>query len=171
MRSLVRRALEALGIRRLLLGVHDAALPGNPADDAGRGAPLSLGGLEFLRFAHDLGFDGIQLGPQGRTTEIDASPYDGTLFSRNPLSLALGPLRAAGILPGEAFEEAVLERPPGSDARVAHGAVFRNMHRALQKAPDLGEKRLAVVAAKPRLLRRGGPCPGACAPPPGRGRP
>ncbi|MFL5427370.1 MAG: 4-alpha-glucanotransferase, partial [Myxococcales bacterium] len=139
MRSLVRRALEALGIRRLLLGVHDAALPGNPADDAGRGAPLSLGGLEFLRFAHDLGFDGIQLGPQGRTTEIDASPYDGTLFSRNPLSLALGPLRAAGILPEEAFEEALLERPSGSDARVAHAAVFRNIHRALQKASDLEE--------------------------------
>ncbi|MFL5359444.1 MAG: 4-alpha-glucanotransferase, partial [Myxococcales bacterium] len=147
MRSLVRRALEALGIRRLLLGVHDAALPGNPADDVGRGAPLSLGGLEFLRFAHDLGFDGIQLGPQGRTAEIDPSPYDGTLFSRNPLSLALGPLRAAGVLPEEAFEEALLERPPGSDARVAHAAVFGNSHRALQKASDLEEKRLAFVAA------------------------
>ncbi|MFL5436409.1 MAG: 4-alpha-glucanotransferase [Myxococcales bacterium] len=154
MRSLVRRALEALGIRRLLLGVHDAALPGNPADDAGRGAPLSLGGLEFLRFAHDLGFDGIQLGPQGRTAEIDPSPYDGTLFSRNPLSLALGPLRAAGILPEEAFEEALLERPPGSDARVAQGVVFRNIHRALQKASDLEEKRLAFVAANADWLER-----------------
>src|SRR4051794_22095155 len=140
MRSLVRRALEALGIRRLLLGVHDAALPGNPADDAGRGAPLSLGGLEFLRFAHDLGFDGIQLGPQGRTTEIDASPYDGTLFSRNPLSLALGPLRAAGILPAEAFEEAVLERPPGSGARVAPAAGFLENHPGGAKRARLGEK-------------------------------
>src|SRR3954464_12427549 len=98
MRSLVRRAVEALGIRRLLLGVHDAALPGDPADDAGRGAPLSRGGLDFLAFAAQLGFDGLQLGPQGRTSEIDPSPYDGTLFSRNTLSLALGPLRDQRIL-------------------------------------------------------------------------
>src|SRR5256885_8322635 len=157
MRALVRRALEALGIRRLLLGVHDAALPGNPADDAGRGAPLSLGGLEFLRFAHDLGFDGVQLGPQGRTTEIDASPYDGTLFSRNPLSVALGPLRGAGILPEEAFQEALRKRPEGSDARVSHAAVFRNVDRALQKAfaaADLDDVRRVFVAENADWLER-----------------
>src|SRR3954471_1672982 len=134
MRSLVRRALEALGIRRLLLGVHDAALPGDPADDAGRGAPLSLGGLAFLRFAQELGFDGLQLGPQGRTSEIDASPYDGTLFSRNTLSLALGPLRDEGIVPEETFDEAVQSRPAGFGDRVAHAAVFRNLDRALRAA-------------------------------------
>src|SRR5436305_13525745 len=114
MRALVRRALEALGIRRLLLGVHDAALPGNPADDAGRGAPLSRGGLAFLRFAHELGFDGIQLGPQGKTSEIDASPYDGALFSRSTLSLALGPLHAEGILPADGLAGALRSRPAGS---------------------------------------------------------
>jgi len=131
-RTLVRRALEALGIRRLLLGVHDAAFPGDPADDAGRGAPLSRGGLAFLRFAAELGFDGLQLGPQGRTSEIDASPYDGTLFSRNTLSLALGPLRDQRILPAKAFEEAIRSRPAGD--RVAHAAVFRNLDRALGAA-------------------------------------
>jgi 4-alpha-glucanotransferase len=156
-RTLVRHALEALGIRRLLLGVHDAALPGNPADDAGRGAPLALGGLEFLHFAHHLGFDGIQLGPQGRTTEIDASPYDGTLFSRNPLSLALGPLLSAGILPEEAFEEALRERPPGSDARVSHAAVFRNIDRALQEAfaaADREDQRRVFVSENADWLER-----------------
>ena len=62
-RELVRAALDALGIRRLALAVHDAALPGDPGDDVGRGAPLSKGGLAFLRFAADLGFDAVQLGP------------------------------------------------------------------------------------------------------------
>jgi 4-alpha-glucanotransferase len=157
-RTLVRRALEALGVRRLLLGVHDAALPGNPADDAGRGAPLSLGGLAFLRFARELGFDGLQLGPQGRTSEIDASPYDGTLFSRNTLSLALGPLRAEGILPEEAFRRAMEGRPPGD--RVVHAAVFRNMDRALQaacaaSAGHLDERRRAFSAANADWLERG----------------
>jgi 4-alpha-glucanotransferase len=153
-RRVVRSALEALGIQRLLLGVHDAALPGDPADDAGCGAPLSRGGLEFLRFAHDLGFDGLQLGPQGRTTEIDASPYDGTLFSRNPLSLALGPLRAADILPAQAFEEALRSRPEGSDQRVAHAVVFRNMDRALRAAVDVTDRRRAFAAQNRDWLER-----------------
>src|SRR4051812_19326214 len=134
MRSLVRSALGALGIRRLLLGVHDAALPGDPSDDAGRGAPLSRGSLAFLRFAHDLGFDGIQFGPQGKTSEVDASPYDGTLFSRSTLSLALGPLHAEGILPEEAFAQALRSRPAGSERRVDHRSVFRNIDTALSAA-------------------------------------
>ena len=153
-RTLVRRALEALGIRRLLLGVHDAAFPGDPADDAGRGAPLSRGGLAFLRFAAELGFDGLQLGPQGRTSEIDASPYDGTLFSRNTLSLALGPLRDEGILPEEAFDEAIRSRPSGD--RVVHAAVFRNLDRALEAAfrASGGKVRREFSAANADWLER-----------------
>jgi 4-alpha-glucanotransferase len=42
-----------------------------------------------LRFAHDLGFSALQLGPQGAVSRDNASPYDGTAFSRNPLSIAL----------------------------------------------------------------------------------
>ena len=61
--------------------MHDAALPGDPRDDIGRGAPLSRGGLAFLRFAADLGFHAMQLGPQGETTEHDQSPYDATILN------------------------------------------------------------------------------------------
>jgi len=158
-RSLVREALEALGIHRLLLGVHDAALPANANDDVGRGAPLSMGGLDFLRFAHGLGFDRLQLGPQGRTTEIDASPYDGTLFSRNPLSLGVRQLWMDGILSKEALDEAMRSRPPGSDERVAHASVFRNMDRALasafvSSAQALDEDRRAFAKANTDWLER-----------------
>jgi 4-alpha-glucanotransferase len=133
-RKLVRSALEALGIERLLLGVHDAALPGDSRDDAGRGAPLSCGGVDFLRFAHELGFDGLQLGPQGKTSAADASPYDGTLFSRSTLSIALSPLRDDGILPESAFAAALAARSAGSDGRVAHRAVWKAQERALGAA-------------------------------------
>ena len=86
-RDLVRAGLDALGIRRFALAVHDAALPGDPRDDAGRGAPLSAGGRAFLRFAADRGFHALQLGPQGETTEHDQSPYDAAIFSRSSSSV------------------------------------------------------------------------------------
>jgi 4-alpha-glucanotransferase len=134
--KLVQSALEALGIRTMLLGVFDAALPGDPRDDLGRGAPLSRGGLEFLRFAAGLGFSGLQLGPQGATTEIDASPYDGTLFSREPLSIAFGPLVEQGLLAREALAAAVAERPAGAEQRVPHRHVFHAVRRLLDEAFD-----------------------------------
>ncbi|MBU4260248.1 MAG: 4-alpha-glucanotransferase [Proteobacteria bacterium] len=84
-------ALRILGIGNFLLGMHDAAFPSLPEEDIGRGSPYSKGAAEFLAFARGIGFNGIQLGPQGITTPANPSPYDGTLFSRNPLSLA--PLR------------------------------------------------------------------------------
>lgn len=94
LRPRIKEALEILGIRNLLLGLHDPAFPSLPEEDIGRGSPYSHGAGQFLRFVRDLGFDGIQLGPQGITTPVNPSPYDGTLFSRNPLSLA--PLGLSG---------------------------------------------------------------------------
>lgn len=85
-------ALQVLGIRRLLLGIHDPAFPEAAEEDVGRGSPYGTGARRLLRFARSLGFTGIQFGPQGLTSPINASPYDSTLFSRNPLSLALAPL-------------------------------------------------------------------------------
>ena len=92
LRPRVREALEILGIRNFLLGIHDAAFPCLPEEDIGRGSPYSRGAAQFLHFIRDLGFDGIQLGPQGITTVANPSPYDGTVFSRNLLSLAPLPL-------------------------------------------------------------------------------
>ena len=83
-RELVREAQQALGVRRLLLAVHDAALPADPRDELGRGAPFSRGGRAFLEFAAELGFHGLQLGPQADRLESEppefhhavASAYD-----------------------------------------------------------------------------------------------
>src|SRR4051812_27806204 len=133
---IVQDALGALGIETVLLGVFDAALPGDPRDDLGRGAPLSRGGLEFLRFTAGLGFSGLQLGPQGATSEIDASPYDGTLFSREPLSIAFAPLVEEGLLDRAALDAAVAERPAGAETRVPHRRVFRTVRRLLGDAFD-----------------------------------
>jgi 4-alpha-glucanotransferase len=150
LRELVREALEALGIRRLLLAVHDLSLPGDPADDVGRGAPLSRGGRAFLRFAADLGFHGLQLGPQGETTPHDPSPYDATLFSRSTSSIALGPLVDEGLLLERDLEVAVAARPPGALSRAAHAQA----HAAVTEALARGWERARGDRALQDRLRR-----------------
>ncbi len=116
--SAIVEALQVLGIRRLLLGIHDAAFPSAPAEDIGRGSPYGQGARELFDFARSLGFNGVQLGPQGMTSQDNASPYDSTLFSRNHLSLALLPLCSedqGALLPLETLEALVAGRPQGSD--------------------------------------------------------
>jgi len=121
-RALVAEALKVLNIERLMLSVHDASFPGLGDEDIGRGSPYSFGAQAFLRFAAELGFTGVQLGPQGRTSPINASPYDGTLFAKSPLSVALGPLAHEdfwqGLLAKDALAEAVSGRPRSADRRV-----------------------------------------------------
>ena len=80
-------ALRLLEKDRLVLAIHDASFPAAANEDIGRGSPYANGGTDFLRFARRLGFNGIQFGPQGQTSRDDPSPYDGTLFSRNILSI------------------------------------------------------------------------------------
>ncbi|WP_242343271.1 4-alpha-glucanotransferase [Anaeromyxobacter terrae] len=131
-RRLVREALEALGIRRFLLGVHDAAFPTLPGEDVGRGSPSADGAGELLELASALGFDGLQLGPSGATSAANPSPYDGTLFSRSPLSVALAPLtrpELASLLRAETLAELVAGRPRGE--RVVYGYAFAASKRAL----------------------------------------
>jgi 4-alpha-glucanotransferase len=130
----VREALRALGIRRLLLSVHDLSLPGDPRDDVGRGAPLSRGGRAFLRFAAELGFHGLQLGPQGETAAHDPSPYDATLFSRNTLSIAAAPLVEEGLLAEKELGAVVALRPADALSRAAHADAHEFARRLLRGA-------------------------------------
>ncbi len=88
MQATIDKALEVLGVKNFLFGIHDAAFPSLPEEDLGRGSPYSEGAADFLKFIRSLGFSGVQLGPQGITTSGNSSPYDGSVFSRNPLSLA-----------------------------------------------------------------------------------
>jgi 4-alpha-glucanotransferase len=132
----VREALEALGIRNLLLGLHDPAFPSLPEEEVGRGSPYSEGAARFLGFVRELGFGGLQLGPQGITSAANASPYDGTIFSKNPLSAALLALTRpewAELLPPDALA-ALVARRPGSRERVPYAFVFDAHARALAEA-------------------------------------
>lgn len=134
---MVSEALRALGIERLALGVHDACFPGDPAEDIGRGTPNGTGADDFFRFARELGFDTIQLGPQGEVSEINPSPYDGSVFVRSTLSIALGPLVEAGLLSEETRKRLVVPPTARSEHRYAWRAMREVLAEVAKKAPKL----------------------------------
>lgn len=134
----MREALAALGIRRFLLGVHDAAFPARAEEDVGIGTPHAAGADELLALAADLGFDGLQLGPQGATSASNPSPYDAALFSRSPLSISLAALASpeGGALVERAEVERIAAGRPGPPDRVAYAYAWREVRRALGGAWD-----------------------------------
>jgi 4-alpha-glucanotransferase len=131
----VADALALLGIERLALAIHDASLPSAPEEDAGRGAPASDEAARLFAFARRLGFDAIQLGPQGETP---ASPYDATWFSRNVASLAWAPLargdHGVRLLDARSLASLAAARPAGAASRVDHAAVYALQERTLDLA-------------------------------------
>jgi len=137
-RRLVTQALAALDVRNLVLSIHDPSFPSLPHEDLGRGSPYSEGAARFLETAHALGFTGIQLGPQGQTTEANASPYDGTLFSRNVLNVALAPLEAdptwGGLLPPGRVAALARTRSHSSSPGERYRQAFRTQVAALDEA-------------------------------------
>src|SRR5215468_11643909 len=92
----IEAGLARLGVRRMLLAIHDASFPSNADEDTGRGSPATRAAARLFAYARSLGFTGIQLGPQGQTTRDNPSPYDSTIFSRNLGNLALDALRPDG---------------------------------------------------------------------------
>jgi 4-alpha-glucanotransferase len=134
LRELTRSARAALGIDDLVLAIHDASFPSDPGEDVGRGSPYSRGARRLLAFADSLGFTGLQLGPQGVTTPKNRSPYDGTVFSRSPLSIAFHEVArdpeweplAGAILAALPTPAAPFER-----GRVHHAAAEATQARAL----------------------------------------
>jgi 4-alpha-glucanotransferase len=137
----IREALAALGIERLVLGIHDQSFPSDASEDIGRGSPYGRGASELLGFLRGFGFNGIQLGPQGDTTLGNPSPYDGAQMSRSPASLALGSLEdgddadwralAAGLL-----APAVAARPKGPTDRTRHAYAWTTTRGLLAQMYD-----------------------------------
>lgn len=131
-RRAVGEALDVLGVENLVLSIHDVSFPAD-GSDVGRGSPYSVGGRAFLAFARSLGFNGIQLGPQGELAETNPSPYDSTVFSRTALNIPLSWLVDVGLLTPETAGQLIAGRPPG-DRRADHRYAFSAHQRALREA-------------------------------------
>ncbi len=127
---LVQAGLLALGVKKLVFGIHDASFPAGASEDPGCGSPRSRAAERLLAFVRGLGFTGVQVGPQGLTTAHNPSPYDATLFSRNVETIALrtfepdGPW--AGLVREETLRRAACATVPRADHPRAH-AVMRGV--------------------------------------------
>ncbi len=171
-KELVEAALKLLGKRRLVLSIHDGSFPGDAEEEIGRGTPYGSGGRAFVEFVRDLGFNGLQLGPQGQTGRRNPSPYDSTAWSRNVLSIAPGPLARdpqwAGLLPEETLARALRDASPkntendggvGRDARPGGGGpVVEEAGGAAAEADRERVRYELAFASQRRLLQRVSEC-------------
>ena len=129
----ITEAMRLLGKTDFLLAVHDASFPGVAGEDTGRSGPYGTGGEALASFARQLGFTGLQLGPQGQTSAVNPSPYDGTLFSRNFLSLDLKTLVDQGLLRRSTWELILTDNPRPDGQRVPYTYAFTACNRALDE--------------------------------------
>jgi 4-alpha-glucanotransferase len=133
-RALVTEARRLLDVRRLVLVLHEGSFPA-ARDDVGHGTPYAHGGL--LAWVASLGFDGVQLGPQGQVSPGDHSPYGGALWSRNALAIALGPLARdpawGGVLSEATLDRLAAARPSQAATHVDHAYAWRAIDHALDE--------------------------------------
>ncbi len=115
---LVREALRLLGVRNFVLGIHEPSIPSLPWEDVGHGSLASKGAEALLAFASEQGFNGLQLGPAGRVSAHNPSPYDGTLFSRSTFSAA-----AARLVDAHLLDQAFVARLTGAIPETAQRRV------------------------------------------------
>jgi 4-alpha-glucanotransferase len=132
-RALVRRALEALGKKRLVCAVHDRSLPARADEDTGVGALGSEGTNELFTHLAAEGFDGVQLGPAGRIDDANLSPYDGTVFARSELALALAPLIAEGLVEASDRDEVLASAGSDGGTRIDYARAFEANARLLER--------------------------------------
>ena len=136
LRELIKAALDLLGVDRMVLAIHDQSFPSLAEEENGRGSPYSAGGRQFAQFLSELGFNGIQLGPQGKTSRTNPSPYDSTLFAKNELSISLYSLahdpQWAGLLSPDDVPHVADSVAPRSMKTYQHA--FDSQYAALRKA-------------------------------------
>ncbi len=140
---MIRDALRALGNERLVLAIHDVSFPSAEGEDTGHGSPYGRLAADFFAWTAELGFDGVQLGPQGQTTPANASPYDGSVFSKNALVLPLAALVERGLMTRERAAELASGTPRG-----AHRAHREHAFRVMRAVLDAAGENASLVAAE-----------------------
>lgn len=132
--SPIGEALHELGTRRLVLAIHGASFPSDPEEDLGAGSPGTAAAERLFDFAAALGFTGIQLGPSGELSRDNASPYDGTIFSRSIAAIPKRAYAAGGELEGLVSERVLAVTRGDGGMRADHGRAHDTSHALLATA-------------------------------------
>lgn len=135
-KSTVSDALKVLGKKNFALIIHGASFPSVPEYNTGIGSPNSKGAQKLISFIDGV-FNGLQLGPAGKTKAIDSSPYTGTIFSNNTLFINLQELTTdkwSNILSIETFNNIVRNNPNSDKSLVAYSYIFAEQEKALSEA-------------------------------------
>ncbi|HEX5062001.1 MAG TPA: 4-alpha-glucanotransferase [Kofleriaceae bacterium] len=130
----IRDGLAKLGVKRLLFAIHDASFPSDPDEDIGRGSPSTKAAARLFCYVRDLGFTGIQLGPQGQTSRGNPSPYDGTIFSRNVANIGIASFRTGGPFEGLLAQRDLEEALVDGFGPARHRHAYDESHRLVGKA-------------------------------------
>jgi 4-alpha-glucanotransferase len=160
--SPVADGLARLGVRRLLLGLPQGAFPYSEGEDLGTGSPYSAAARRLVDRVRDLGFTGLQLSPPGRTSPVNASPYDGSLFARHEHWLSgkrlLEDPLCDGVFTEEWLGSSLQEARRGlrferdvvrhASTWTAHRRWLDDLHRTLSSARTQGRAAELVAAAR-----------------------
>ena len=116
-RKTIRDVFEQLGIQNRAMIIHGASFPSGEKNTK-IGSPHSKGAEKLTEFLDMNGFNSVQLGPGGKITPFDVSPYAGTVFSANPLFINPEELTTSKwhkILPADSDEyKAIFVTPDNS---------------------------------------------------------
>jgi len=135
-KSVIKKALKALGKKNFVFIMHNGSFPSCSGENTGFGTINSNGGRKFIEYVSGI-FDGIQMGPAGKTKSSDASPYTGTIFSNNPLFIDLKELTTSkwhNILPIELYNAIVAENPNKDTNKTSYAYIINRQHEALMVA-------------------------------------
>jgi len=150
----IQKALKVLDVKNFALIAHGASFPSKKTKDTGFGSYNSEGGKKFMEFANNLGFNAIQLGPDGKTKAVDSSPYTGTLFSNNPLFIDLYQLTTeefGEILDEEHFQK-IVDNNPATGNFTAYKYVYKEYNKALREAFKTYKSELAEGIKRVKAL-------------------
>ena len=122
----VSDALKALGKKHMALICHGVSFPSLEGENTGFGTYNSNAAKKLFEFISGM-FNVVQLGPNGKTKEGDASPYTGTVFSQNNLFIDLKSLTEEkwhNLLSTETFNRIVQENPRKGQNRASYGYAY-----------------------------------------------
>ncbi len=134
-KALMKEALNALGKKNLALILHGNSFPSSPGENTGFGTPNSGAAKELFNFIGGV-FNGLQLGPYGKTKKGHPSPYTSTVFSNNPLFIDLEQLTKdewGGILAAGIYQRVCSENPVQDSFRTSYSYIY-NAHADAMKS-------------------------------------